>query len=68
MEKNFLELMNEPKRIIKRFVSIWNSSGLAGLLNGIIGGAFDSVGRISGTLYSLIQNLTGDNKDFILHD
>ena len=42
--------------------------GVGGLLNGVVGGALDSVSKISGTLYSLFQSLTGKNNDLIIDE
>ena len=67
----FFEFVNEPRKGLLKGPSQFGKGlarGFAGLLNGIIGGAFDSVGRISGTLYNFVQNLTGNNKDLIIDD
>ena len=63
--------MNEPRKGLLKGPTQFTKGlarGFAGLLNGIIGGAFDSVSKISGTLYNFVQNLTGENKDLILDD
>ena len=67
----FFELVNEPRKGLLKGPSQFGKGlarGFAGLLNGIIGGAFDSISKISGTLYNLVQGLTGENKDLILDD
>ena len=67
----FFEFVNEPRKGLLKGPTQFTKGlarGFAGLLNGIVGGAFDSVSKISGTLYSFVQNLTGENKDLILDD
>ena len=67
----FFEFVNEPRKGLLKGPSQFGKGlarGFAGLLNGIIGGAFDSVSKISGTLYNFMQNLTGENKDLIIDE
>ena len=37
-------------------------------MNGVVGGALESVSKISGTLYSLLQTLTGKNNEIIMDE
>ena len=67
----FFEFVNEPRKGLLKGPSQFGkgiAKGVAGLLNGVVGGTFDSVSRISGTLYSLVQSLTGKNNDLIIED
>jgi hypothetical protein len=41
------------------------AKGFGGLVSGVFGGIFDSVQRISGTLYAATQTLTGNERDIM---
>ena len=68
----FFEFVNEPRKGLLEGspsqIGKGLKNGITGLLNGVVGGAFDSVSKISGTLYNLVQNITGENKDIIIDD
>jgi hypothetical protein len=67
----FFEFINEPRKGLLQGPTQFGkgiAKGVAGLLNGVVGGAFDSVSKISGTLYNLVQSLTGNNNDLIIDD
>ena len=65
----FFDLVNEPRKgLLTGEIGKGISNGISGLLSGVIGGTFNSVSKISGTLYDLIQNLTGGNNELMLDE
>ena len=67
----FFEFVNEPRKGLLKGPTQFGkglAKGVAGLLNGVVGGTLDSVSKISGTLYSLLQTLTGKNNDLIMDE
>ena len=67
----FFEFVNEPREGLLKGPTQFGkglAKGVAGLLNGVVGGALDSVSTISGTLYNLVQSLTGKENDLIIDD
>jgi hypothetical protein len=67
----FFEFVNEPRKGLLKGPSQFGkglAKGVAGLLNGVVGGTLDSVSKISGTLYSLLQSLTGKNNELIMDE
>jgi vacuolar protein sorting-associated protein 13A/C len=67
----FFEFVNEPRKGLLKGPTQFGkglAKGVAGLLNGVVGGTLDSVSKISGTLYSLLQTLTGKNNELIMDE
>ena len=67
----FFEFVNEPRKGLLKGPTQFGkglAKGVAGLLNGVVGGTLESVSKISGTLYSLLQTLTGKNNDLIMDE
>ena len=67
----FFEFVNEPRKGLLKGPTQFGkglAKGVAGLLNGVVGGTLDSVSKISGTLYSLLQSLTGKNNELIMDE
>ena len=67
----FFEFVNEPRKGLLKGPSQFGKGlarGVAGLLNGVVGGTFDSVSKISGTLYNLVQGITGKNNELIIDE
>ena len=67
----FFEFVNEPRKGLLKGPTQFGkglAKGVAGLLNGVVGGAFDSVSKISGTLYNLVQGITGKDNELIIDE
>ena len=67
----FFEFVNEPRKGLLKGPSQFGkgvAKGVAGLLNGVVGGTLDSVSKITGTLYTLLQSLTGKNNELIMEE
>ena len=64
----FYDFVNEPRkgfRLGPKEFGIGVAKGLGSLVYGIVGGIFDFIQRISGTLYAATQSLTGHERDSI---
>ena len=67
----FFELINEPRKGFLQGPSQFGKGlarGIAGLISGVVGGAFDSVGKITGTLYAATQQMTGKSREIIIDE
>jgi vacuolar protein sorting-associated protein 13A/C len=67
----FFEFVNEYRKGLLKGPTQFGkglAKRVAGLLNGVVGGALESVSKISGTLYSLLQTLTGKNNEIIMDE
>ena len=67
----FFELINEPRKGFVQGPTQFAKGlgrGIAGLLSGVVGGAFDAVGKITGTLYAATQSATGHSRDAIVDE
>ena len=64
----FYDFVNEPRKGFKmgpKEFGIGVAKGFGSLIYGIVGGVFNSVQRISGTLYAATQSLTGYDRESI---
>jgi hypothetical protein len=67
----FFELFNEPRKGFLQGPTQFAKGlgrGIVGLLSGVIGGAADAVGKITGTLYAATQSATGHSRDAIVDE
>ena len=67
----FFELVNEPRKGFLLGPKQFGKGllkGLGGVLSGVVGGSFGVVQRISGTLYSATQSLTGKGRGHIMEE
>ena len=67
----FFELVNEPRKGFLLGPKQFGKGllkGLGGVLSGVVGGSFGVVQRISGTLYSATQSMTGRGRDHIMEE
>ena len=67
----FFELVNEPRKGFLLGPKQFGKGllkGLGGVLSGVVGGSFGVVQRISGTLYSATQSMTGQGRGHIMEE
>ena len=67
----FFELVNEPRKGFLLGPKQFGKGllkGLGGVLSGVVGGSFGVVQKISGTLYSATQSMTGKGREHIMEE
>ena len=67
----FFELINEPRKGFVQGPTQFAKGlgrGIAGLLSGVVGGTFDAIGKITGTLYAATQSATGHTREAIVDE
>ena len=67
----FFELVNEPRKGFLLGPKQFGKGllkGLGGVLSGVVGGSFGIVQRISGSLYSATQSMTGKGRQYIIDE
>ena len=67
----FFEFVNEPTKALFQGPTQLGkglAKGVTGLLNGVVGGAMDSVGKITGTLYTTVHGIIGKKEKFLMEN